>query len=360
MKTLNILSLFLLITNLSAQGLSHKTLKTGKLTTFFFEEYNVGEGARIAEITHKMCSKYISISGIDTLKMPFVQLELWHDFTETFEPFHTVMFDTISDQRSKMAKGLKVVVRDKFISPLQMLKLMKLGLDKFDHSSFEDKLNDELVYETLKTEADGIIKDLKNDPFFRPTKPWLPEIRYAYFDDKFYFLKPELDISVFGHDDIEHFWSNAYLQTNTLTEILGNHKTGALVFNSDSSFFYVPCEGDDIVVEKESIVLPKLIHRKPVKRAVFEKNSLKKVLIYLEDSENLEIKHVYLPLSKKVIPFYDQLEEERLLMSLNQTQVNMPKSNESDTIVNIIIAFVVFLALTIVAVIAFKHYYAED
>ncbi len=330
------------------QNVTCKFTNYGKLHICNYEQFEKAESNKKAALIGQMALEYLLADHDDTAKICPILIEFQHDFQHVSAPYVFASFDTLNVpgiiKEGKTTKGLRLSFRATEHSAALVIKLLAYCLHEVKANNYSQTKKFETEIDYLTHYNNAQVDQVLQNAHLRPSKPWLSETIYAYQNDKFLFFHPsEGELSDF--DRMDHISKNTFLTVNSVKEIVGSTKTGSMVFVSDSTFYYIPSNTKKF--DNKLYTIPSLIaNREPIKRVVFEKDSLQKVFLYFINDKGHEQKVLYLPTKARIFNNYKVLENEAILASLEG-------KSSSKTVDLIIIATVLFSLFLVAFVVAY-------
>lgn len=355
MENWKIVTLLLLVPKIFfGQTVTPKFTNYGKLHICNYERFEKAEANKKAALIGEMALEYLIADHEDTSKICHIVLEFHHDFQNLEKPYVYAAFDTLNVPgvlvNGKHTNGLRLTFKSSEHSAALVLKLLAYCLHEVKANNFKQTKKFEHEIDYLTHYSNPQVDQILQNAHLRPSKPWMTETVYAYQNDKYLFFHPsENNLTEF--DRMDHILKNTFLTLTNVKEILGNTKTGSLIFITDSSFYYLPKDTKQFK-DKIFTISEVFPHREPCKRIVFEKDSLFKIFLYFANNNGLEQKTLFLPTMEKLIPNY-QISENAFIQ--NTISGKKEKSNLS----TIIIITTVLSSLLIVAFVVMQYLKSE-
>lgn len=175
------------------------------------------------------------------------------------------------------------------------------------------------------------------------------EIDYYFKNNKFHFYdtkRPKEEWSDIKGEWIPMEIGNDILIVNNVYEIVGEFRSGHLVFTTDSTFFYIFPEKDRVT---GPFVLDSVRTRTPILDFLFDHRPLNRISLFYEasgfrnKSNYTNRKILFIPDSSLIINEFDKAEADFIFKLINKQNLNNPETDISCFV--IILSTLLFISL---------------
>ncbi|MEO8147541.1 MAG: hypothetical protein ABI723_07890 [Bacteroidia bacterium] len=260
-----------------------------------------------------------------------------HDYTKRDTSYYALGFGEFSywDYEKTKSKdivttGLKLIIRDRGFDIKEMLNLINSALMNINIIKANQKQliidlhsndNGVLQYDTLYTISSDLVKKflnskdttierLMNEKIYRNYKPirsGVDTIDYYFQNDKFHFYDTRDEEWVAGDYVKNQNYGKNILDVNNILEIFGSDNDGHFVFIDDSTFYYLPLNGDKFrgPFKVDSV----RAGRPPTRKYYHENQPINRFTLFF-DNYRFYNKALFFPDSNLVISNFDKIEDD--------------------------------------------------